>query len=111
MTNTNSLTEEIKLPKITRLDLSNNNLQGSIPSELVYLRFVPNFSINLFGNDFTGSLPLELCPWLCDTNAAMEEAASMNATSNIPAASSTATDNGRLYVDCTQIDCACNCTS
>lgn len=79
------------LPPVT-LDLSMNNLTGTIPSEMAALCTLES-QIVLLGNAFTGTLPLELCPWLC-----LEE--------------SNGTKGAVLIVDCDQVDCNhCDCKS
>ncbi|CAB9510033.1 leucine rich repeat [Seminavis robusta] len=79
------------LPPVT-LDVSFNNLSGKIPSELAYLSTLDSH-VNLLGNMFSGVLPIQLCPWHCDSRH-------KNASES----------SGNLMVDCQQVVCDCNCS-
>ena len=78
------------------LDLSFNNLTGSIPSELATLLQISTSYINLEGNMFTGTLPNELCPWQCGKNDSANASSALVGSTN-------------LVVDCEQVVCDCNC--
>eukprot|EP00797_Seminavis_robusta_P014947 Sro224_g091570.1 leucine rich repeat (1252) ;mRNA; r:21503-25532 len=78
------------LPPVS-LDVSFNNLAGTIPSELANLMTLHS-SVVLEGNAFTGSLPVELCPWLC-----LEQSGSSS--------------QPLLVVDCDQVECNCDCSA
>jgi len=59
-----------KLTGLTSLDLSDNQLTGTLPSELGIIQGTGrccgfNVTINLSGNNFSGPIPLELCPRYC----------------------------------------------
>ena len=78
------------LTSLSLLNLSSNALSGLVPSELGNMN-ASACNISLLGNNLTGSLPSELCPWLC------------GGLENITASS-------RLEVDCSVIQCDCVCS-
>ncbi|CAB9508260.1 leucine rich repeat [Seminavis robusta] len=82
------------------MDLSNNQLSGSIPSELARLSSSKSH-LDLLGNRFSGALPEELCPWLCSGNHR-----SLNLYEDF---NSQNVAGGLLKVDCQQIECSCSC--
>lgn len=71
------------LTNLQILDISFNNLTGAVPSELGLINasifdgwkardgniWPVDTQILLQGNSFTGTLPLELCPWHCNSRA------------------------------------------
>jgi len=88
------------VPKAVHLNLSFNSLSGTIPSELATLAIsVPLVSLHLLGNNFTGTLPVEFCSWLCSS--------SWNSDNNTFGGT---VDAGSIQVDCAQVVCPCNCT-
>lgn len=102
------------LTNLHRLDLSFNSLTGSIPSEIALInatalsgwtgRYGPpepkRTNVVFIGNDFSGSLPQELCEWYCNGKACSSGMAS-------------SCDESWFMVDClpgSHLDCsACTC--
>jgi len=112
-----------KLTGLTSLDLSDNQLTGTLASELGIIQGTGmdcGDTINLSANNFSGPLPLELCPRYCKQQEKQQQE-ELNSNSSGSTTFLPWYDNGTypcegwllLIVDCfpkTQLNCSvCDC--
>jgi Leucine-rich repeat (LRR) protein len=94
------------LDSLQKLDLSFNGFTGSIPTELGNLN-ISSCQILLLGNNFSGRVPESLCPWYCNS----KQCSSQHVSNIFGSMDAPCNTTAWLEVDCSQaLDCtSCPC--